>query len=343
MEIDEEKDHFYYSFKSTDGLQTFPNNSTENFRITLKEPLHLKGEWEVGLSSLFIPHLTKYKFNSVFKMLIHIPDIPSRNPNDDKYWLELELSSNSVTMRDLFQDLKGKITAAIKKFDSSLNVSKYITFHDGPYNWYPSYRVKWGSIIAMSTHLAELLKIDWKSGKYLKIDFSERTYGLRTINQGNRGRDGHNLLQLWGSIWLTLNPTQRINIGTFLGVANNINLSYLIKNLQLKNKELEEKSKLHTDKLYHNTMLVKTNLIKQIHLTNSEFKNVIRTVALPQVEENHQYDFSPVFYFPVRVNVISTIKIKLKRFKLNDIIDHVTFEGDTSIVILHFRRRHSIL
>ena len=113
--------------------------------------------------------------------------------------------------------------------------------------------------------------------------------------------------------------------------------------MRYKDEEIEKKAKIHTDKMYHNTITVKTNLIAPVNLISKEYRNIIRVVALPQVEENHQYDFSPIFYFPLRVNILSTIKIKLKRFKFSDIIDHITFEGDTAIVILHFRKRHSIL
>ena len=343
MEVDEEIDNFYYTLKSSDDLETHPKNNTENFRVTLKESINLKGDWEVGLSSLFIPHIEKYEFKSIFTILIHLPVFPSRNPEDDKYWIEVTLADNVRTFSDVFLDMTSKVQAAIKKYDAKLNPNNFITFHRGPYNWYPSYRVKWGSLFAISIDLATFFKINWGQEKYLKKDFSETTYGLRTINQGDRGRKGHNLLQLKGNLWVTLNPTKKVNIGTFINKPNNTDVRYLLANLRAKNSEIEKAAKLHTDKMFHNTILVKTNLIDPVILINKEYRNIIRVVTLPQIEEIHQYDFSPIFYFPLRVNIISTIKIKIKRFKFSDIIDHITFEGDTAIVQLHFRKRHSIL
>ena len=344
MEIDEEIDNFYYSFKSSDDTETHSANTTDNFRITLKEPINLNGDWEVGLSSLFIPHIEKYEFVSLFTVLIHIPNLPSRNPDNDKYWLKITLQKNLTTFSAFFLSMMTKIQAAIRTFDAKLNPNNFITYHRGPYNWYPSYRVKWGTLIAITKELAEFLKIDWRSKKFLKKDFSEKMYGLRTIEQGDRGRNAHNLLQMNGNLWITLNPTQKINIGTFISLQNNLDIRFLMRNMKHKDEEIEKKSKIHLDKLYHNTILVKTNLISPIvNSTSKEYRNIIRVVALPQVEENHQYDFSPIFYFPLRVDILNVIKIKLKRFKFSDIIDHITFEGDTSIVILHFRKRHSIL
>ena len=344
METDEEIDNFYYSFKSTDDLKTYPLNNAENFRITLKESINLRGDWEVGLSSLFIPHIEKYEFFSLFTVLIHIPNLPSKNPDNDKYWLKITLNKNLTTFSAFFLNMMTKIQEAIKTYDAKLKPNNFITYHRGPYNWYPSYRVKWGTLIAITTDLADFLKIQWQSKTYLKRDLSEKMYGLRTIHQGDRGRNAHNLIHMKGNLWVTLNPTQKINIGTFISLQNNLNISYLMKNMKKKDEETEKTSKMHTDKLYHNTILVKTNLISPIvNSVRKEYRNIIRVVALPQVEENHQYDFSPIFYFPLRVDILNTIKIRLKRFKFSDIIDHITFEGDTAIVILHFRKRHSIL
>ena len=142
MEIDEEIDNFYYNLKSSDDLKTYPQNNTENFRVTLKESINLKGDWEVGLSSLFIPHIEKYEFKSIFTILIHLPVLPSKNPDDDKYWLEVTLNNNLTTFSAFFLSMMTKIHEAIKRYDAKLNPYNYITYHRGPFNWYPSYRIK---------------------------------------------------------------------------------------------------------------------------------------------------------------------------------------------------------
>ena len=343
MEIDKEINHFYYSFKSSDDLKTHPNNNTEDFRITLKENIRLEGEWEVGLSSIFLPHINNYKFQSIFKILLHIPPLPYRNPLDDKYWISITLSSSAKTFIDIYLDLKKKIEEAITKVDSSLKVADYIVFNRGSNYWWPNYRIKWGTIILISTDLATFFNMRWRGDSFIKVDHSEATYGLRQLNQEDQCR---NILQLKGTLWVTLNPSKSRN-NLFIRVLNNKNVVVELINLKKKDAADKKLNEKHTDKMYHNTILVKTNLIKApINLQKSEYKNIIRVVALPQREneiENHQFDFLPIFYFPLRVNILNTIKVKLKRFKMSDIVDHITFNGDTSIVILHFRKRHSIL
>lgn len=349
--MDKEVDNFYYSFKSSDDLQTHSKNNTENFRITLKEPIQLEGEWEVGLSSLFLPHIMKYEFKSLFTVLIHPITALSKDIDDDKYWIEvpIEIDANIRTFTNFFLQFMTQIRVAVLKWEKlnkiTRRLGRYWTVYKGPFNWYNSYRIKWGTLIVISTELANFMNVDWLNKTYLKKDLSETTYGLRNIDHGDRGRHAHNLLILKGKTWVTLNSAKKDmnNIGTEIKRTNNDIVKNEIEILKEKDKEDEEKTKIHTDKLYHNTILVKTNLINQIKITKPEYRNIIRVVALPQVKESHQFDFSPIFYYPLRVNILNTIKIKLKRFKFSDIIDHITFEGDTAIVILHFRKRHSIL
>ena len=345
-----EVDNFYYSLKSKDDKKIHSENNTENFRVTLKDPIQLEGEWEVGLSSLFIPHIVKYEFNSIFKVLVHLPEMPSRNPDNDKYWIEITLNSDKTWFSDVMLDFWTEIRIGIQNYfklttaQTAKRLGKYYTTWRGAYNWYPAHRIKWGTIIAISTDLASFFNINWQNEMFLKKDFSETSYGLRTINQ----RTTLNKLQLKGQTWVTLNPSKGASQiqDNLIQRRNNENINNEIKILVEKDKKDEEISKIHSDVMYHNTILVKTNLINQKNITKPEYKNLLRVVTLSQEKEGenqHQYDFSPIFYYPLRVSILNTVKIKLKRFKFSDIIDHITFEGDTAIVILHFRKRHSIL
>ena len=345
--MDKEVNNFYYSLKSSDDLKIHPENNTENFKVTLKDPIQLEGEWEVGLSSFFIPHIVKYEFNSIFKVLVHLPDMPSRNPDNDKYWIEITLDADKTWFSDVMLDFWTEIRLGIQKYfketskETTKRLGKYYTTWRGPFNWYPSFRIKWGTLIAISTDLANFFNINWKNKKYFKKDFSETTYGMRNMEQ----EIGINKMQLEGQTWVTLNPSKGSKVrDSLIKRKNNDNVQAELKIMAKKDKEDEDISKLHSDKMFHNTILVKTNLINQINVTKPEYRNIIRVVTLPQEEEKvHQFDFSPIFYYPLRVNILNTIKIRLKRFKFSDIIDHITFEGATAIVILHFRKRHSIL
>ena len=217
-------------------------------------------------------------------------------------------------MSDLFDDFIKKIHEAIIKYDSNLKPKTFITGYRGPYNWYPSYRIKWGTLVIISIQLAELFKLQWEQFIPLQKDFTETTYGLRTINQGKNGYrkvedKPYNLLQLKGKQWITMNPTKKDAIGVYLPLANKQDVRYLLGVMQLSDTKLEAASKVHLDKMYHNSILVKTNLIKP-NLLGLEYKSTLRVVTIPQVKEMHQYDFNPIYYLPLRVSILDTIKTR---------------------------------
>lgn len=46
---------FYVTLPSNASIQYFPRNTQSSYRTKLSQPLFLSGQWEVGLSEIFIP------------------------------------------------------------------------------------------------------------------------------------------------------------------------------------------------------------------------------------------------------------------------------------------------
>lgn len=50
-----EADYFYVTLPSNSSLASFPGNKTYHFTTKLNKPIHLAGEWEVGLAEISYP------------------------------------------------------------------------------------------------------------------------------------------------------------------------------------------------------------------------------------------------------------------------------------------------
>ncbi|GFS56123.1 uncharacterized protein TNCV_1650491 [Trichonephila clavipes] len=51
----QENENFYITLPSNASMNYFPSNTQASFRTKLARPITLTGEWEVGLSEIFIP------------------------------------------------------------------------------------------------------------------------------------------------------------------------------------------------------------------------------------------------------------------------------------------------
>ena len=51
-----DRQHFYVTLPCDSSLNFYPDNEPSSFKVKLAKPLHLRGEWEVGLSALTYTH-----------------------------------------------------------------------------------------------------------------------------------------------------------------------------------------------------------------------------------------------------------------------------------------------
>ena len=102
-------------------MDNHPNDTQNDFRVTLSTPLDLRNEWEVGLASYIFPHSWHNKVleghKELFLIKINVDGDGGNDYNKMEYWRDIHIQvGNYKTRHDLIDSIKISIENNHAKF-----------------------------------------------------------------------------------------------------------------------------------------------------------------------------------------------------------------------------------
>ena len=322
---------FYVSLESNADLQNHPENKANSFKITLQTPIDLAGEWETGLAQLIFPHSwheavisqANAHHHHLFLIKLHIkgdgkhPTTGQDDPQLPGYWRELHiLPTQYHTIKDLLLAIRHATeiskSGAVEYIYPLLHSNKP---SDKGYGQVDINHIRinctQGNKLALPIELARVLSYD-----VAKM----RTYSARLGISIDRTMGDRS--------WLVIGTSSEQRWDYRQNIPSPLN-----ENISLKIIDAERDVGLFQN-IYINSDLIQTQFV------GSTRANVLRIIA-PQQEKGQveTFNFAPIFYFPLRVIKFNTIEINIT----GDTGRLVPFEGGVVVVVLHLRRKHSII
>ena len=332
---------FYVSLESNADLQNHPKNKPNSFKVTLQTPIDLTGEWETGLAQLIFPHSwheavisqANAHHHHLFLVKLHIkgdannPTTGEDDPTKSGYWRDLHIKP---TQYHTIKDLLLAIRLAAEESKSGAVEFIYRPLHtrtligqgqgqgqDKTKDYGPvdinHLRINCtdGNVLALPVELATVLSYDIE-----KLRKYSPHLGI-SITPNMDGRQ-----------WLIIStsPARKYDSRQYIPAP-------LDENISLKIIDAERDIGIFQN-IYINSDLIQTQFV------GGTRANVLRIIA-PQQEKGQveTFNFTPIFYFPLRVVKFNTIEINIT----GDTGRLVPFEGGVVVVVLHLRRKHNIL
>ena len=312
---------FYISLESNADLKNHPNNTQNNFKVTLQTPIDLRDEWETGLAQLIFPHSwheevikqANEHHHHLFLIKLHIKGDAGDDKTKEGYWRDLHIKPTQYhKIKDLLlairlatEESKHGAVQFIYRGLGGLGVGGAVDINHLRINCTAD------NLLALPIELAQVLSYDIaklrKFSQALEIS-------IQTLSGDTRE-------------WLVISTaTTRYTERQYIP-------SRLDENISIKIIDAERDVGLFQN-IYINTDLIQTQYVGDTRA------NVLRIIA--PVQEKGQvetFNFAPIFYFPLRVVKFNTIEINIT----GDTGQLVPFDGGVVIVVLHLRRKHNIL
>ena len=310
---------FYITLESNADYENNPKNTQNNFKITLQTPIDLKGEWETGLAQIIFPHSWHEKImrnnhpHSIFSIKLHTPGDGKDDPVASTYWRKLDLEpKNYHTIKDLVMAIRNTVEF------SKRNMVQFIyrgSVGGAVDTDFLRINVVDGALLAINITLAKILSYD--------VDMIRRekwTEGV-SIQKEYVG---------YGPEWLIIKPVHQKAVDA---AQRQFLPSPLSENIQIKVSEADKEIGIFQN-IYINSDLIQTQFVGNTRA------NVLRILApVKKKGQVETFNFSPIFYFPLRIIKFNTIEINIT----GDTGTLVPFDGGVVVVVLHLRRKHHTL
>ena len=310
---------FYITLESNGDIANHPENTQNKFKITLQTPIDLKGEWETGLAQIIFPHSWHEKImrnnhpHSIFSIKLHTPGDGKDDPVASTYWRKLDLEpKNYHTIKDLVMAIRNTVEF------SKRNMVQFIyrgSVGGAVDTDFLRINVVDGALLAINITLAKILSYD--------VDMIRRekwTEGV-SIQKEYVG---------YGPEWLIIKPVHQKAVDA---AQRQFLPSPLSENIQIKVSEADKEIGIFQN-IYINSDLIQTQFVGNTRA------NVLRILApVKKKGQVETFNFSPIFYFPLRIIKFNTIEINIT----GDTGTLVPFDGGVVVVVLHLRRKHHTL
>ena len=324
---------FYVSLESNADLQNHPDNKPNSFKITLQTPIDLAGEWETGLAQLIFPHSwhdavikeANQHHHHLFLIKLHIKGDAGDDNTKTGYWRDLHIKPTQYhTIKDLLLAIRLSVEeskpGAVEFIYRPLHTRTLVGQGQG------QDKIKDYGPIDINH-----LRINCTDGNVLALPAELGTILSYDI-EGLRKYSPHLGISITpnmdGRQWLIIStsPSRKYDARQYIPAR-------LDENISLKIVDAERDIGLFQN-IYINSDLIQTQFVGDTRA------NVLRIIA-PQQEKGQveTFNFTPIFYFPLRVIKFNTIEINIT----GDTGRLVPFEGGVVVVVLHLRRKHNII
>ena len=310
---------FYISLESNADLQNHPKNTQNSFKVTLQTPIDLRGEWETGLAQLIFPHSwhdavikqANDHHHHLFLIKLHIKGDAGDDKTKEGYWRDLHINPTQYhTIKDLLLAIRLATEeskhGAVQFIYRGLGIGGAVDINHIRIN------CKADNLLAIPIELADVLSYDVK-----KLRKFSQAFGISVQTLAGDTRE-------WVVISTASVPkyTERQYLPARLD-----------ENISIKIIDAERDVGLFQN-IYINSDLIQTQFVGDTRA------NVLRIIA-PQQEKGQleTFNFAPIFYFPLRVVKFNTIEINIT----GDTGQLVPFDGGVVVVVLHLRRKHTII
>ena len=317
---------FYISLESNADLKNHPNNTQNNFKVTLQTPIDLRDEWETGLAQLIFPHSwheevikqANEHHHHLFLIKLHIKGDAGDDKTKEGYWRDLHIKPTQYhKIKDLLlairlatEESKHGAVQFIYRGLGGVGVGEAVDINHLRINCTA------GNLLALPIELATILSYDVEKMKNEKWT-SYSGISIQRLLVGDKTKE-----------WCVISTSLRQS-----WTHKQFIPSPLSENISVKLIDAEKDIGLFQN-MYINTDLIQTQYVGDTRA------NVLRIIA--PVQEKGQvetFNFAPIFYFPLRVVKFNTIEINIT----GDTGQLVPFDGGVVVVVLHLRRKHNIL
>ena len=315
---------FFITLESNADKQNHPKNSPNSFKITLQTPIDLRGEWETGLAQLIFPHSWHEKImeepddnhhHHLFLIKLHVTGDGGNDMSKEAYWRDLHIAPrNYHTIKDILiaiwnacEQSKRNIVQFIYRAIGGLGVGQAADTNHLRINCVAD------AFLALPIELAKVLGYDVAK---MEKEHWTQVGGISIQQLPTTGTDK----------WLVISTAPRYTGRQFIPAA--LDEHVLIKLIDA------EKDMGLFQNIYINSDLIQTQFVGDTRA------NVLRIIA-PQKEKGQveTFNFAPIFYFPLRVVKFNTVEINIT----GDTGRLVPFDGGVVVVVLHLRRKHTII
>ena len=315
---------FFITLESNADKQNHPKNSPNSFKITLQTPIDLRGEWETGLAQLIFPHSWHEKImeqpdddhhHHLFLIKLHVKGDAGNDMTKEAYWRDLHLvPRNYHTVKDILlaiwnacEQSKNGVVQFIYRAIGGLGIGQAADTNHVRINCTTD------SFLALPIELAKIIGFDTAK---MERDHWTQVGGISIEKFPTTGE----------TKWCVISTAPKYT-GRQM-IPSPLNEHILIKLIDA------ERDMGFFQNIYINSDLIETQFV------GATRANVLRVIA-PQKEKGQveTFSFTPIFYVPLRVVKFNSVEINIT----GDTGRLVPFEGGVVVVVLHLRRKHTII